>query len=68
MEDVHQLVDRESSLRVVKETHFAGHYLRSVQLQREVFEGQSREAAADGFDAVYRRMWIYHYALSFIHI
>ncbi|MCK2200094.1 class I SAM-dependent methyltransferase [Corynebacterium callunae] len=63
VEDIHQLVDRESSLRVVKETHFAGHYLRSVQLQREVFEGQSREAAADGFDAVYRRMWIYHYAL-----
>ncbi|MFP7365804.1 cyclopropane-fatty-acyl-phospholipid synthase family protein [Corynebacterium callunae] len=63
VEEVHQLVDRESSLRVVKETHFAGHYLRSVQLQREVFEGQAREAAADGFDAVYRRMWVYHYAL-----
>lgn len=63
VDEVHQLVDRDSSLRVVKETHFAGHYLKSVQLQREVFEGQIREAAADGFDAVYRRMWVYHYAL-----
>lgn len=63
VDEVHQLVDRESSLRVVRETHFPGHYLKSVQLQREVFEGQAREAAADGFDAVYRRMWIFHYAL-----
>lgn len=63
VEEVHQLVDRESSLRVIAETHFPGHYLKSVQLQREVFEGQLREAAADGFDAVFRRMWVYHYAL-----
>lgn len=63
VEEVHQLVDRESSLRVIGETHFPGHYLKSVQLQREVFEGQLREAAADGFDAVFRRMWVYHYAL-----
>ncbi|ANE03996.1 SAM-dependent methyltransferase [Corynebacterium crudilactis] len=63
VDEVHQLVDRDSSLRVVKETHFAGHYLKSVQLQKEIFEGQLREAAADGFDAVYRRMWVYHYAL-----
>lgn len=61
--EVHQLVDQESTLRVTGESHFAGHYLRSVQLQREVFEGQLREAAADGFDAVYRRMWVFHYAL-----
>lgn len=63
IEEVHQLVDRESSLRVIGQTHFSGHYLKSVQLQREVFEGQLREAAADGFDAVYRRMWVFHYAL-----
>ncbi|ALC05829.1 hypothetical protein CDES_07080 [Corynebacterium deserti GIMN1.010] len=63
VDEVHQLADRDSSLRVVKETHFAAHYLKSVELQRGVFEGQLREAAADGFDAVYRRMWVYHYAL-----
>lgn len=62
-QQVHELVDRGSSLRVIAETHFPGHYLKSVQLQREVFEGQMREAAADGFDAVFRRMWVYHYAL-----
>lgn len=63
MQEIHQLADRESSLRVVAEVHFPGHYLKSVQLQREIFEGQMREAAADGFDAVFRRMWVYHYAL-----
>lgn len=63
VDEVHQLVDRESSLRVTAEIHFPGHYLKSVQLQRDIFEGQMREAAADGFDAVFRRMWVYHYAL-----
>ncbi|WP_080794973.1 SAM-dependent methyltransferase [Corynebacterium pacaense] len=63
VDDVHRLVDRGSSLRVVGQTHFPGHYLKSVQLQRELFEGQLREAAADGFDVVFRRMWVYHFAL-----
>lgn len=63
VEEVHRVVDRESSLRVVGQTHFPQHYLTSIQLQRELFEGQLREAAADGFDVVFRRMWVFHFAL-----
>ncbi|QGU04572.1 class I SAM-dependent methyltransferase [Corynebacterium comes] len=61
--DVHRLTDRESGLRVVAQTHTGSHHQRSLAMQRSLFEGQSREAAAAGFDAVFRRLWSYQFAL-----
>lgn len=63
VEDVHQLIDRRSGLRVVAQTHLGSHYAKTLELQRTLFEGQQREAAADGFDIVFRRMWFFQYAL-----
>ncbi|MEJ6012243.1 class I SAM-dependent methyltransferase [Corynebacterium sp. H127] len=61
--EIHQLVDKETGLRIIAEKHFGAHYLATLRLQRETFEGNLREAAAAGYDPVFRRMWIYHYAL-----
>lgn len=61
--DVHQLVDRESGLRIVAQAHLGSHRGKSLELQRSLFEGHSREAAAAGFDIAYRRLWSYQFAL-----
>lgn len=61
--DVHRLFDRSSGLRVVAENRFGQHYEKTLELQHQRFEGQQREAAADGFDIVFRRMWRFQYAL-----
>ncbi|QGU01960.1 cyclopropane fatty acyl phospholipid synthase [Corynebacterium kalinowskii] len=60
---LHTLVDKESGLRIIAEKHFGDHYLESLRIQRELFESHLREAAAAGYDPVFRRMWIYHFAL-----
>lgn len=61
--DVQTLVDRETGLRIVGQTHLAEHAQQTLAMQRSLFEGHSREAAADGFDSVYRRLWRYQFAL-----
>lgn len=61
--DVHRLFDRSSGLRVIAQTHVGSHYEKTLELQRQRFQGQQREAAADGFDAVFRRMWLFQYAV-----
>lgn len=62
-EDVHRLVDRESGLRVVGQTHLGSHHEQSLAMQRSLFEGHIREAAAAGYDIAYRRLWSYQFAL-----
>ncbi len=62
-EDVLKLVDRHTGLRVISQVHAPGHLEQSLKLQRETFTTQLREAAADGFDAVYRRLWIWQLSL-----
>ena len=62
-EDVHRLVDRESGLRVIAQTHVGSHHEQSLAMQRSLFEGHSREAAAAGYDIAYRRLWSYQFAL-----
>ncbi|MDO4928609.1 MAG: class I SAM-dependent methyltransferase [Corynebacterium sp.] len=62
-EQLHQVFDRNSSLRIIGELHFGAHYVEGLRLQREMFEGKLREAAAAGFDAVYRRLWFYQLSL-----
>nr|WP_304503691.1 class I SAM-dependent methyltransferase [Corynebacterium lemuris] len=61
--DIHKLVDRESGLRITGETHLGSHQQRSLAMQRSLFDGQMREAAAAGFDIAFRRLWAYQFAL-----
>ncbi len=62
-EDVHRLIDRESGLRIIAQTHVGSHHEQSLAMQRSLFGGHAREAAAAGFDIAYRRLWDYQFAL-----
>lgn len=61
--ELHRLIDRQTGLRITAEVHCGKHYQETLRLQREMFEGNVREAAAAGFDAVFRRLWVYQFAL-----
>ena len=63
IEDVHKLVERHSGLRIVEQIHLGAHYRASLQHERSFFDGRLREAAAAGFDQVFRRLWSYQFAL-----
>ena len=39
------------------------HHEQSLAMQRSLFSGHTREAAAAGFDIAYRRLWDYQFAL-----
>ena len=60
IEQAHEVVSENSSLSVVAEAHYGAHVELSVRLQREFFEGRLREAAAAGYDAVFRRLWFFY--------
>ncbi|RNE49129.1 class I SAM-dependent methyltransferase [Corynebacterium alimapuense] len=62
-QDIHRLADRESGLRIIGQTHVGNHAKISLGMQRSIFDGQTREAAAAGFDPVFRRLWDYQFAL-----
>ncbi|MBK4140911.1 SAM-dependent methyltransferase [Corynebacterium macginleyi] len=61
--DVYRLVDKNSNLRIVSETHVGSHYIESLRQQRSFFDGHLREAAAAGYDQVFRRLWTFQFAL-----
>lgn len=61
--DVHRLVDKNSSLRIIAEVHTGTHAAESLAMQRSFFSGQLREAAASGYDVVFRRLWMFQLAL-----
>lgn len=63
VEQIRKAVDTRSGLRIIAETHAPAHLELSLKHQRTVFQSQLREAAADGFDAVYRRLWMWQLAL-----
>lgn len=62
-EAVHRLVDRGSGLRIVGRTHVGSHTELSMAMRRSLLEGHAREAAAAGFDIVFRRLSSYQFAL-----
>lgn len=64
IEGLHRLFDSETGLRIIGQTHVGNHYVKGVRIQRENFEGRSREAAAEGYDAVYRRMWVFYLSMK----
>lgn len=61
--ELHKLADRHSGLRMVAVTRAPQHLAQSLSLQRSTFDTNLRDAAADGFDAVYRRLWTWQLAL-----
>lgn len=63
VEQWNELLLKETGLRIVSRRHFGSHYELSLKLQRSLFESHTREAAAEGFDTVYRRLWIYQFAV-----
>lgn len=56
-------VDRHTGLRITARTSAPDHLEASLRLQRETFASHLRDAAADGYDAVYRRLWTWQFAL-----
>ncbi|MEH0146090.1 class I SAM-dependent methyltransferase [Corynebacterium sp. Q4381] len=62
-EQLSKLVDRNTGLRVIAESRAPEHLAESLKLQRATFETHLRDAAADGFDIVYRRLWRWQLAL-----
>lgn len=63
-EELHRLFDVHTQLRIIEVTHVGQHYIHGLKMQRETFEGKLREAAASGFDKVYRNLWIFQLALK----
>ena len=61
--EIGKTVDRETDLRVVAQTSAPEHLAASLRLQRVTFDGKLRDAAADGYDAVFRRLWVWQFAL-----
>lgn len=61
--DVHRTVEKHSGLRIIAEQHAGAHTAESLRQQRSFFDGRLREAAAAGFDPVYRRLWTYQLAV-----
>ena len=61
--EIGKTVDRETDLRVVAQSSAPEHLVASLRLQRITFDGKLRDAAADGFDAVFRRLWVWQFAL-----
>lgn len=62
-EELARAVDRSTNLRIVERTSAPEHLGASLRLQRMVFDSHLREAAADGYDAVFRRLWTWQFAL-----
>lgn len=63
LDELYRIVDWGTSLRITHEVHTGKHSRIACGLQRSLFEGRMREAAAAGYDPVYRRLWRYHLAL-----
>lgn len=57
------ITENHSSLRVREISLAPDHLVASLRLQRHTFEAHIREAAADGYDLAYRRLWVWQLAL-----
>ena len=64
MDELRRIVDRDTGLRILSESHLPAHHERTLELWRELFAVHSREAAGLGYDRVYRRLWDFHLALQ----
>jgi len=53
----------KAGLELLREVHTGSHMALTLGLWRAVFTSRERQAAAAGFDPVYRRLWDYQLAL-----
>jgi cyclopropane-fatty-acyl-phospholipid synthase len=53
----------KAGLELLREIHTGSHLALTLGLWRAVFTSRERQAAAAGFDPVYRRLWEYQLAL-----
>ena len=60
--DLVEAVQRAPRLRLRGRVESTSHHAETVRLWSETFALRGRDAAALGFDAVYRRMWTFHLA------
>lgn len=60
--DLVEVIARSSRLRLRGRIEMTAHHAETVRLWSESFALRGRDAAALGFDAVYRRMWAFHLA------
>lgn len=60
--DISEQISRTSRLRLRGRIESTTHHAETVRLWSESFALRGRDAAALGFDAVYRRMWAFHLA------
>ncbi|QNH96921.1 cyclopropane-fatty-acyl-phospholipid synthase [Corynebacterium anserum] len=63
---IQQVLDttaRHTDMRVVAENHIGTHLAATIPLWRANFVARERQAAAAGFDVVFRRLWEYQLAL-----
>ncbi len=63
MEQLRECCEQATGLRIISEVYSGSHYAEGLAQQRSFFAGRTREAAAAGFDAVFRRLWLYQFAL-----
>ncbi|WP_210401826.1 class I SAM-dependent methyltransferase, partial [Dietzia sp. HMSC21D01] len=56
-------IERAPRLTLRGRVETTAHHAETVRLWSETFAQRGRDAAALGFDAVYRRMWAFHLAV-----
>lgn len=64
LDQVRQNIAATNRLYIETENHFGVHYAYSAELQAKLFVGNAREAAAEGFDSVYRKLWEYYFGVK----
>lgn len=60
--DITDLIEKSPRLKLLGRIEATAHHADTVRLWSESFALKGRDAAALGFDAVYRRMWAFHLA------
>lgn len=60
--DLMDAIDDSARLRLRGRVESTAHHVETARLWSETFAHRGRDAAALGFDAVYRRMWSFHLA------
>lgn len=63
LDTIYGALDRNTRLRVVAQSGLGSHWGETLRLEAEQFSAHFREAAADGFDPVFRRLWEFQFAL-----
>ena len=61
--DIRNATAKHTSLSISAESHLGSHLAATIPLWRANFAARERQAAAAGFDPVFRRLWEYQLAL-----